>query len=107
MKRSKRLLKCFNKPLLIHERSANDDVLEVLKGFPDVRDVIIRSFVGSTEEAIKYLERNCYIGLTGYLCKDKSDAGVRKLLLEDGILPLERLVVETDSPFMYPNTRAS
>lgn len=38
--------------------------------------------------------------------KDKSDTGVRKLL-EEGILPLDRLLVETDSPFMYPNTRAS
>lgn len=38
--------------------------------------------------------------------QDKSDVGVRKLL-EDGRLPLELLLVETDSPFMYPNTRAS
>jgi Tat protein secretion system quality control protein TatD with DNase activity len=40
------------------------------------------------------------------LCKDKSDVGVRKLLV-DGSIPLDRLVVETDAPFMYPNTRAS
>ncbi len=38
--------------------------------------------------------------------QDKSDTGVRKLL-EEKILPLDRLLVETDSPFMYPNTRAS
>lgn len=38
--------------------------------------------------------------------QDKSDVGVRKLL-EDGRLPLEKLIVETDAPFMYPNTRAS
>lgn len=44
--------------------------------------------------------------LTGYLCKDKSDNGVRKML-EDGSLPLDKLLVETDAPFMYPNTRAS
>lgn len=82
--------------------------------------------MGTTEEALKYLQRDYYLSLTGYLCKvrsqhvfklqranlnskpsqDKSDTGVRKLL-EDGRLPLERLLVETDSPFMYPNTRAS
>lgn len=44
--------------------------------------------------------------IAGYLCKDKSDVGVRKLLL-DGAIPLERLLVESDAPFMYPNTRAS
>uniref|UniRef100_A0A1A9UJT8 Deoxyribonuclease TATDN1 n=1 Tax=Glossina austeni TaxID=7395 RepID=A0A1A9UJT8_GLOAU len=38
--------------------------------------------------------------------KDKSDTGVRRLL-DNGTLPLDRLLVETDSPFMYPNTRAS
>lgn len=42
----------------------------------------------------------------GYLCKDKSDVGVRKLL-EDCLIPLDKLLVETDAPFMYPNTRAS
>lgn len=90
--------------------------------------------MGTTDEAIKYLDRGYYLGFTGYLCKvrmynnfimcnlcqknytnlfnnayfdkDKSDTGVRKLL-EEGILPLDRLLVETDSPFMYPNTRAS
>ena len=43
---------------------------------------------------------------SGYIWKDKSEDGVRKIL-EDGILPLDRLLVETDAPFMYPNTRAS
>ena len=42
----------------------------------------------------------------GYLWKDKSECGVRKIL-EEGIIPLDRLVVKTDAPFMYPNTRAS
>lgn len=48
----------------------------------------------------------CVVPHAGYLCKDKSDNGVRKIL-EDGLIPLDRLLVETDSPFMYPNTRAS
>ena len=42
----------------------------------------------------------------GYLWKDKSEDGVRKIL-EDQVIPLDRLLVETDAPFMYPNTRAS
>lgn len=42
----------------------------------------------------------------GFLWKDKSDNGVRKIL-EDKIIPIERLVVETDAPYMYPNSRAS
>jgi len=46
------------------------------------------------------------ISALGYLWKDKSEDGVRKIL-EDNIIPLDRLLVETDAPFMYPNTRAS
>lgn len=42
----------------------------------------------------------------GYLWKDKSEDGVRKIL-RDQVIPLDRLLVETDAPFMYPNTRAS
>lgn len=43
---------------------------------------------------------------TGFLWKDKLENGVKKIL-EDKIIPLERLMVETDAPFMYPNTRGS
>jgi len=42
----------------------------------------------------------------GFLWKDKSDNGVRKIL-QDKLIPLDRLMVETDAPYMYPNARAS
>ena len=67
---------------------------------------VIHCFTGNREQAIKYLQLGCYIGLTGYLWKDKSENGVRRIL-EEGVIPLDKLLVETDAPFMYPNTRAS
>ena len=67
---------------------------------------VIHCFTGNREQAQKYLQLGCYIGLTGYLWKDKSENGVRKIL-EDGVIPLDKLLVETDAPFMSPNTRAS
>ena len=67
---------------------------------------VIHCFTGTKEQAITYLSLGCYIGLTGYLWKDKSEDGVRKIL-QDNVIPLDRLLVETDAPFMYPNTRAS
>ena len=75
------------------------------------RDIYVRSF-GNEETCMyykslsNYSKLGCYIGLTGYLWKDKSENGVRKIL-QDNVIPLDRLLVETDSPFMYPNTRAS
>ena len=67
---------------------------------------MIHCFTGTREQALRYLQLGCYIGLTGYLWKDKSENGVRKIL-EEGVIPLDKLLVETDAPFMYPNTRAS
>ncbi|XP_008216146.1 3'-5' ssDNA/RNA exonuclease TatD [Nasonia vitripennis] len=97
----------LNKPLVIHERGAQEDVLKVLKSFADhLPPVLIHSFIGTAEEAQVYLDHGFYLGITGYLCKDKSDSGVRQLL-EGGQVSLDRILVETDAPFMYPNTRAS
>jgi len=97
----------LKKPLFVHEREAHDDLLEILNQYSEkLPPVLIHCFTGTCEQAVRYLEKGFYIGLTGYLCKDKSDSGVRKLLV-DNVIPLDRLLVETDAPFMYPNTRAS
>lgn len=115
----------MKKPLFIHEREAFEDLSQILDESKDkLPPVVIHCFTGTIEQALHYLDKGFYIGLTGtenfnnvfntvvtlfvlgYLCKDKSDVGVRKLL-EDCLIPLDKLLVETDAPFMYPNTRAS
>ncbi|KAK3895168.1 hypothetical protein Pcinc_001103 [Petrolisthes cinctipes] len=97
----------LKKPLFIHERDAHKEVLEVLGRHKErLPSVVIHCFTGDATMAAAYLKQGCYIGLTGYVWKDKSEDGVRRIL-EDGVVPLDRLLVETDSPFMYPNTRAS
>ncbi|KAK8737319.1 hypothetical protein OTU49_004440 [Cherax quadricarinatus] len=97
----------LRKPLFVHERDAHKEVLEVLGKYKGrLPPVVIHCFTGDTAQATAYLKEGCYIGLTGYVWKDKSEDGVRRIL-EDGVVPLDRLLVETDSPFMYPNTRAS
>lgn len=102
------LLACdLGKPLFLHERDAHKEMIEILLKYSErLPPCVIHCFTGTREQAQKYLKLGCYIGLTGYLWKDKSENGVRKIL-EDGIIPLDKLLVETDAPFMYPNTRAS
>jgi len=97
----------LSKPLFLHERDAHDAMVSILeKHSGKLPPAVIHCFTGTREQAATYLRLGCYIGLTGYLWKDKSEDGVRRIL-EDGVIPLDRLLVETDAPFMYPNTRAS
>jgi len=99
----------LKKPLFLHEREAHADMVRLLELYRERGSLplcVIHCFTGNKEQARKYLSMGCYIGLTGYLWKDKSEDGVRKIL-EDNVIPLDRLLVETDAPFMYPNTRAS
>jgi TatD DNase family protein len=91
----------------LHERDAHVEMVELLTRYREkLPTCVIHCFTGSKEQALTYLSLGCYIGLTGYLWKDKSEDGVRKIL-QDNIIPLDRLLVESDAPFMYPNTRAS
>ncbi len=95
------------KPLFLHERDAHAELVELLTRYrAKLPTCVIHCFTGTKEQAMTYLNMGFYIGLTGYLWKDKSEDGVRKIL-QDNIIPLDRLLVETDAPFMYPNTRAS
>lgn len=50
-------------------------------------------------------DKNIFLA-KGYVWKDKSEDGLKKIL-EDRLIPLDHLLIESDSPFMYPNTRAS
>lgn len=98
----------LKKPIIIHERGAQKDVLEILNDYKEILPpVLIHSFTGTAEEAQKYLDMGFYLGITGYICKDKSDnAGVRQLL-ENGKISVEKILVESDAPYMFPNFRAS
>ncbi|KAK7590299.1 hypothetical protein V9T40_001912 [Parthenolecanium corni] len=98
----------IRKPLVLREKGAHEDMIEILKKYKEMLPtLVIHSFIGTSEEAASYLQLdNLYIAVSGYICKDNSSNGLQKLI-ETGVLPLNRLLVETDSPFLYPNARSS
>lgn len=55
---------------------------------------------------LNWREASYFILFLGGLCKDSSGSGIKKLL-SAGILTLDRILVQSDSPFMYPNARAA
>ena len=99
----------LQKPLFLHEREAHQDMVGLLEKYKmqeTLPKCVIHCFTGTVEEVTKYLDIGCYIGLTGYLWKDQSQNGVRKALM-DNLIPLDRLLIETDAPFMYPNINSA
>jgi len=95
----------LKKPLFVHERDARDDLIEILSKYKnELPLVLIHCFTGTIETLKAYLEMDFYIGVSGWFCNDKTENGIRKCLI-DKQLPLNRIVVETCSPYMLPNTR--
>ncbi|KRX23149.1 Tat-linked quality control protein TatD [Trichinella nelsoni] len=96
----------LKKTIFIHERDAHSALVEILKKYSLlIPYAVVHCFTGTAEQAKTYLDMGLYIGLTGSLWKDKLEFGVQ-YALRQGIIPLNRLLVETDSPYMYPNIKA-
>jgi len=85
-----------NKPIVFHNREADEDIINILSDFPNVVGVA-HCFSSSYETAIKLIEMGFYISFSGNLTfKNSHLPEVAKKL------PLDRLLVETDSPFLSP-----
>lgn len=96
------------KALMVHSRDAYDDIYKIIKKHRDkLRAVIIHSFIGSPEEAQKFIKLDCYISFNGIITykprKEKrpgqSDPNFLKAVLG---APLNRILLETDCPFLAP-----
>ena len=84
-------------PVIIHERNAHDDGMRMVKEFKDVTGVF-HCYSGSAEMARQLVNMGWYIGFTGVL----TFKNARKAVETAESIPLERIVLETDCPFMAP-----
>ena len=84
-------------PVIIHERNAHDDGMRIVKEFPTVKGVF-HCYSGSAEMARQLVNMGWYIGFTGVL----TFKNARKAVETAASIPLERIVLETDCPFMAP-----
>lgn len=85
------------RPVVIHCREAVDDTLAILADFPSVR-AVFHCFTGSSQEARRILERGYLLGFTGVVTFKKSD-DLREAVR---LTPRDRLLVETDAPYLSP-----
>ena len=85
-------------PVIIHERDAHNDGLAIVKEFPTVKGVF-HCYSGSAEMARQLVNMGWYIGFTGVL----TFKNARKAIETAASIPLDRIVLETDCPFMAPD----
>ena len=91
------LAKELDMPVIIHEREAHDDGMRIVREFPGVTGVF-HCYSGSAEMARQLVNLGWYIGFTGVLTFKNAHKAVETAA---GI-PLDRIVIETDCPFMAP-----
>jgi len=84
----------LNLPMIFHCRSAQDDLIEILKNNPGIQGVV-HCFSGTLEQAKKYLEMGFYLGFTGIIFKLDLDNIIKEI-------PIEKILVETDCPYLTP-----
>ena len=87
------------KPLFLHERAAFDRFIAILKEHSSLPEGVVHCFTGQLKEAKTYLEMGYYIGFTGAITDMR-----RFAVLEEVVryVPLDRMLIETDAPFMIP-----
>ena len=84
-------------PVIVHERDAHDDGMRIVKEFKNVTGVF-HCYSGSAEMARQLVDLGWYIGFTGVL----TFKNARKAVETAERIPLDRIVLETDCPFMAP-----
>lgn len=92
------------KPLFLHERDAMADFIDILKKENKNCPAIVHCFTGNTKAMQAYLELDCYIGITGWICDDRRNQDLVQAIKE---LPLDRLLIESDGPWLLPKNLKS
>ncbi|WP_432224949.1 3'-5' ssDNA/RNA exonuclease TatD [Enterobacter wuhouensis] len=87
-------------PVFMHCRDAHARFLTLLEPWLDkLPGAVLHCFTGSHQDALECLDRGLYLGITGWVCDERRGLELRELLLA---IPADRLLVETDAPFLLP-----
>lgn len=89
-------------PVFLHQRDAHADFLKILEpAMGKVSGAVAHCFTGGAEELSAYLDLGLYIGITGWVCDERRGENLKKIV---GQIPLDRLLIETDAPYLLPRT---
>lgn len=90
------------KPLFMHERDAHQRQFEMLRAYQDqLGDGVIHCFTGDQQSLFNYLDLDLHIGITGWICDERRGRDLQRLVSS---IPLNRLMLESDAPYLLPRT---
>ena len=88
------------KPVFLHQRDAHDDFRAILAETRDrLGPVVVHCFTDSRRALFDYLDLDCHIGITGWVCDERRGRELKELVPE---IPDDRLMLETDAPYLKP-----
>ena len=88
----------LGRPLFLHSRDAHPRFAQILRHH-QVQRAVAHCFTGEREELHAYMELGLYIGITGWICDERRGKHLLQLVRE---IPADRLLLETDSPYLTP-----
>ena len=87
-------------PLFCHQRDAHRRFVEMLRASRDaLGPVVVHCFTDSQEALTDYLDLDCHIGITGWICDERRGLELQRLV---ALIPADRLLIETDAPYLLP-----
>lgn len=90
----------LKKPVFLHQRDSHERFLAILKSFRDqLNGAVVHCFTDSKKALFDYLDLDCHIGITGWICDERRGQELQELVHN---IPDNRLLLETDSPYLFP-----
>jgi len=90
----------LKKPLFCHQRDAHNRFVEMLDEYrDDISRLVVHCFTDSREALVDYLDLDCYIGITGWICDERRGLDLQQMVK---LIPADRLLLETDAPYLLP-----
>ena len=87
-------------PMFLHQRDAHKDFHAIVKEHRDqLTDVVVHCFTDTKEALFDYLDLDCHIGITGWICDERRGLHLRDIIQN---IPLNRFMIETDAPYLMP-----
>ena len=89
-------------PAFLHQRDAHHDFSAIVREHRDsLTGAVAHCFTGDRDQLVAYLDLGLYIGITGWICDERRGQHLLELV---GQIPLDRLLLETDAPYLMPRT---